>query len=412
MKFMQFLSNRQALPKDRTLNLRFRLAVIIAGITVVAMAHVLDAVPRAVDQFYSEGIGPWIGLGLAKISSLVPFSLVESIAGLLLLSAAVSAARAIYNVARRTRRLSNALGCAILRSATALALLVAFFYAGWGFSFSRPRMITRFGWQKVLATKTTQDLADELAQMSDGLVRAANDDYTRAFNSHDVGAPSKLPIPMAKVDAAIEEGYRRLTRELRLKPHFALTRGPIKPVAVSPFLSRVLILGFYSPWTGEAHYNTQMVSSKIPQVVAHEKAHQRCITSEDEANFFGILACVLSDEPYVRYSGYLAAQKQLLNQLYDIDPERAEKIAEKRIPGVQRDRQAENNFIISHLGVLSEAGHAVNDAYLKANRVSEGVQSYNMDTQLLIAFTRAHGPQWYKTARISSADSPQKQPLQ
>jgi len=396
MKFRQFWSDRPALPKDRNLNVRLRLILILAGVAIVALAHILDAVPRAVDAFYSEGIGVWIGLTLAKFSNLLPFSLVETAAGLLLATVAAKTGRAIYNVARRKRRFTNVLGCTLLRSGTAVALLVSFFYAGWGFSFSRPRMVSRLGWNRILATKTTNDLADELAQMCEGLVQATNDNYMRAFNSRDIGAPTKLPIPIDKVDAAIEQGYRRLTAELELKPHFAIPRGTIKPVAASFLLSRVLILGFYSPWTGEAHYNTQTPDSKVPQTIAHEKAHQRCITSEDEANFFGALACALSDEPYVRYSGFLAAQRQLLGELYDLDPQRAEQIAKKRYPGIQRDRQAEHEFFTRHLGVLSQAGHAVNDAYLKANRVSEGIQSYDMDTQLLIAFTRAHGPGWYQ----------------
>jgi len=399
-------SNPPALDKDRRLRIRWRVAVMLAGVIVVALAQILDATPGIVDAVYSEGVGPWIGLTLAKFSNLAPFSLVEVAAGLLVLCYGVAAVASLYHVARRRRRLANALACGLLRSGTAAALIIAFFYAGWGFSFSRPKMIARLGWQSFLTTKANDELADELAAICDGLVRAANDDYMRSFNSQDTGAPSEPPLTMADLNAAVEEGYRRLTRELNLNRHFAIARGRIKPAAVSPLLSRLLILGFYSPWTGESHYNTQMPECNLPQVVAHEKAHQRCITSEDEANFFGVLACVLSDVPYVRYSGYLAAQQQLLNELHDLDPDCALEIAEKRYPGVQRDREASRDFVIKHLGVLSQAGRAMNDAYLKANRVKEGVLSYDMDTQLLIAFTRAHGSAWYDSRLAGADDAP------
>jgi hypothetical protein len=370
----------------------------LAGVIVVALAHVLAAVPGVVDAVYSDGVGPWIGLGLARLSSLAPFSLVEVAAGFLVLWCVVAGAAGLYHVARRRRRLVNAVGCGLLRLGTAAALIVSVFYAGWGFSFSRPKMIARFGWQSFLSANANDELEDELAAMCEGLVRAANDDYVRTFNSRNTGAPSAPPVAMAELDAAIEEGYGRLTRELNLKHHFAIPRGRIKPAAASPLLSRLLIVGFYSPWTGEAHYNTEMPGCNLPQVVAHEKAHQRCITSEDEADFFGVMACVLSDVPYVRYSGYLAAQQHMLNELYGLDPDRAEEIAAKRHPGVLRDREAGREFVMKHLGAISQAGRAVNDAYLK-----EGVLSYKMDTQLLIAFTRVHGSAWYDSRHLAGA---------
>ena len=61
---------------------------------------------------------------------------------------------------------------------------------------------------------------------------------------------------------------------------------------------------------------------------------------------------------------------------------------------------------MKYMGALSRAGEAVNDAYLKANRVKEGVLSYNMDTQLLIAFTRARGPEWYASPPTETGPGP------
>ncbi|HUW61435.1 MAG TPA: DUF3810 domain-containing protein [Candidatus Bathyarchaeia archaeon] len=403
-------SNPPAFDKDRRLRIRWRLVVMLAGVIMVALAQVLDATPRVVDAVYSEGVGPWIGLTLARLSNLAPFSLVEVVAGLLVLCYGVAVAASLYHVARRRRRLANALACGLLRTGTAAALIIAFFYAGWGFSFSRPKMIARLGWQSFLTAKANDELADELAAICEGLVQAANNDYMRTFNAKDAGVPSDPPLAMAELDAAIEEGYRRLTVELNLKHHFAIPRGRIKPVAASSLLSRLLIMGFYSPWTGESQYNTQMPGCNLPQVVAHEKAHQRCITSEDEANFFGILACVLSDVPYVRYSGYLAAQQQLLNELHGLDPDCAHEIAEKRHPGVQRDREASRNFVMKHRGILSQASRAMNDTYLKANRVKEGVLSYDMDTQLIIAFTRARGSGWYDSRPANTGQQPPATP--
>jgi len=126
-------------------------------------------------------------------------------------------------------------------------------------------------------------------------------------------------------------------------------------------------------------------------VIAHEKAHQRGVTSEDEANFFGFLACTSSDDTYVRYAGLLMAQRLLLPELGAIDAARAKGIIEKRFKGVQRDADAVRAFIMAHAGVVSNVGRAVNNAYLKANRVTAGVKSYQLSAQLILVFAEFNG---------------------
>ena len=196
---------------------------------------------------------------------------------------------------------------------------------------------------------------------------------------------------MAEVDKAIEEAYVRVAGRLGLNRLFAASRGRAKPVTASIVMSHLLISGVYTPWTGEANYNRNPPKCFLPHTIAHEKAHQRCVTSEDEANFFGYLVCAYSDEPYVRYSGYLAAQRRLLGELGKYDRKGARALVAKRLPGVQRDVDAGRAYVKRYSGKISKAGSKVNNAYLKANRVKGGIRSYQMCTRLMVLFSRLNG---------------------
>ncbi len=262
----------------------------------------------------------------------------------------------------------------------------------WGFNYSRPDVITRLGWQAhTESSPGEQDESVELGRLVQELVRAANTAYAASFGTEDLGRPSECPMPLEVLDAAIEQSYERFARELGLGRRFGAPRPPAKPVAASGVMSRLLISGVYCPWTGEANFNRLPPACDLAHTVAHEKAHQRGITSEDEANFFGYLACAFSDQPFLRYSGYLFASQQLLRELMKADPELGKSLAKQYSPGVVADMRAINAYVRRYRGAASQASHAVNNAYLKANRVKGGVQSYRMSARLLIAFARQNG---------------------
>ena len=78
-----------------------------------------------------------------------------------------------------------------------------------------------------------------------------------------------------------------------------------KPLINSRLLSVQQLCGIYSPFTIEANYNREMPYYNIPHTICHELSHLKGFMREDEANFIGYLACIGSDSPDFRYSGYL-----------------------------------------------------------------------------------------------------------
>jgi hypothetical protein len=126
-----------------------------------------------------------------------------------------------------------------------------------------------------------------------------------------------------------------------------------------------------------------------PLVVAHEKAHQRGITNEGEANLVAFLVCSGADDyPYLRYSAYLSAATRLIAAASSDLPEQAESAWELLGEGPRRDLAAVREFWERYHGPMAEIAEKVNDSYLRSQRVPEGVRSYGQVAELLVALDR------------------------
>jgi len=159
-----------------------------------------------------------------------------------------------------------------------------------------------------------------------------------------------------------------------------------KPVFFSRVLSEFNITGVYFPWTVEANVNVDVPDYTRAVTACHELSHLRGFMREDEANFIGYLACVGSDNPELKYSGYMLALVYAGNQLYAADADLYFQLASGYSKGVRLDF-AENSRYWEEFKdtVLSEAGEKMNNTYLKINNVEDGTKSYGRMVDLLLA---------------------------
>ena len=384
-----------AMPKDRGLHIKRRGLIIILGLVTVIGAWGAGQSRDFVENIFANGFGQAVGRGLAAVTGILPTSVAEVALFLTATWFLVVGARAAWHVARRKRRAVNALACGGLHFGAFAAVMLALFYVTWGLNYFRAPLIERQEWGRHAKPQEREAEIEQLYQQCRELVDATNASYAAAMGSDDYGEPSAPTAEWGGIDSAIDVGFERVQVELGLDESFAASRGRAKPVALSVAMDYLQISGFYFPWTGEANYNRQQPACNVPFVIAHEKAHQRCITSEDEANFFGFLACTRSDDNYARYSGYLFAHRQLLSELMQVDKKRGSELLAMRHPGVQRDvdavRQYWERFEQGVAGEVGKASHAVNDAYLTANRVEGGIDSYRLSAKLLIVYGRKKG---------------------
>lgn len=317
------------------------------------------------------------GFGLARA---LPWCVAEGGIALYWAWLLVPAAAAALDVALGRRGAANAIGSGALRLAASAAVFGALYFPLWGRHYGEPRLLERLGWEPSAA-------AGDLPRLCEEVVLAANRSYEQA---------AAAPGPeMEEIDASLDRGLARVAERLGLGADFARPRGRAKPVLLgAEVMSYLGLSGFYNPYTDEANFNRLLPRAFLPEVIGHEKAHQRGIAREDEANLLGFLACASADTPFVRCSGYLFAQDQLLGEL---GGEAAAALRAKRLPGVQRAFEARAAFWARyHSGrspvarAANVLGHAVNDTFLKANGVAAGVRSYRT-ANLLVLFARANG---------------------
>ena len=379
-------------PEDRAPRWRFNLASVAVACTFAILVKLASMAPGLVEQLYTGGYSVRLTTSLALATAHMPFSVFEvllAVVGLWLLLPGIPA---LYRVVRKRRHFVNAMVCEGVRTLGFAGVAISVFYAVWGLNYARADLPERIGWDdSTLATLPrlgTAEDREELVALCTQLTFVTNFYYEQAMGTRDAGQHSRPRASIADLDRSLDVGYQRAAALLGMNASFARSRGPPKPVRASRLMSTLGIAGFYSPWTGEANYNREMPPHQLPLTIAHEKAHQRCVTSEDEANFMGYLACILSDDPYARYSGYLFAQGQLLRELLRVDPQAARAIMSLRYDGVQQDVYYGRMYWVVFRGALQSASLAVNNAYLRANRVEGGLVSYQRSARLLVLFSR------------------------
>ena len=170
-----------------------------------------------------------------------------------------------------------------------------------------------------------------------------------------------------------------------------------KPVQLSYLWSYTGIVGMYFPFFAECNVNIEQPDYGIPYTAAHESAHSRGIAFEDECNFYAFLACINSDYPEYRYSGYMEAFMFCSNALFNYDIEMWEISQSVVTDGMRADFAANNNFIDRFATQVIElpdgtdikpwdvAGE-VNDTFIKVQGVEDGALSYDRVTELILAY--------------------------
>ncbi|ROR25860.1 uncharacterized protein DUF3810 [Mobilisporobacter senegalensis] len=161
-----------------------------------------------------------------------------------------------------------------------------------------------------------------------------------------------------------------------------------KPVVMSKLMSRAGIQGVFVPFTFESDINVDMPVFMMPAAMAHELAHQGGFMHEDEANFISYLACREQDDPLILYSGLFLAFDHSISVLKKVDSDKASEIISSLSKRVQHDMVQREQYWGKYKGIISNISSIVNDAYLKANNQTDGLNSYDKMVNLLLAEQR------------------------
>jgi hypothetical protein len=360
--------------------LRIPSRVVIATIGLLPGALLLRgaafAMPDVVEAVFAQRLYPLVARTLGGLNGLLPIPFAE-LAVLNLAIVAVGLGVRWWRSADRQRGLAATARSLLLGAWGVAGLGVLAFLLLWGFNYARPPLRSR------LDLNLAEVQADEVLALASYFVAEANAAYL--LLDADPAQPTLMPHSDAAADALIDTAYRRLALP---GDTIDFDTSPVKGLLSSAIFSRLGIAGIFVPFTGEPLINRLMPGVSKPVAMAHEKAHQRGITDEGEANLAAVLAALTADDVYFRYAAALYASSTLIGAAGRYVPEEAQVLAAQWAPGPRRDLAAVRDFWAAHRGVATRAATRVNDAYLRSNRVEGGVQSYGRVASMLVGLER------------------------
>lgn len=194
---------------------------------------------------------------------------------------------------------------------------------------------------------------------------------------------STMEYTLSDMNAHLADAYAKASRTYDFLPHSA---ARVKPVVLSEIMSHMHITGVYSFFTGEANLNVGFPDYTLPATAAHELAHQRGIAREDEASFLSFLVCIESDDPYVRYSGYMMAYEYVSSALWSADKELYSAAADTLCDEARAELSAYRTFFKKYENsTVGSISSSINNSYLQSQG-TPGVKSYGMVTDLIVAY--------------------------
>ncbi len=317
---------------------------------------------RWVENLYSTGLYPHLAASVKPLTRWSPVPVLD----LLLITVALGLpAWWIWKIrsAGAGRRWRAAGGAAFGTLTLAAAWVCAFEFL-WGLNYQRLPLTSKLDWDaKRVTPQATLALSKSTMEHLNAEVAAAR------------GPP--MPPP-EQWRAALERSFQQVVRELGHRPAFSGVAP--RTSLVNPILDAGGFDGFINPFGYEVILDDNVLPFERPFLLAHEWAHLAGFADEAEANFIGILACLRSDLPAIRYSGWLSLSFYLPRRsrnASDSWPELSPQVVSDINAIRERARQRRKPAVAALQA-------RIYNSFLKANRVPAGIGSYGLVIKLMV----------------------------
>lgn len=319
----------------------------LAAIALAVIAAIVPIPARLVEAQYSTRVYPAWQRFVTPFSNAFTFAWFDLfLAGACLLL--------IVLLVRRGR---------VLNVLALLACVWLLFLATWGLNYRRVPLAVKlsFDGRRLTTENMMRTATTAVSQMN----RLHGPAHARPARALDELATSLAP--------AMETAARQLN-----VPAPAPARP--KQTWLAPYFRRAGIDGMTDPFFLEVLLTANLVDVEQPAALAHEWGHLAGLADESEASFFGWLTCMAGDAR-AQYSGWVALYPHLLGGV----PRAARAALQKQLgPGPREDFAR----IAARLQETDErvrsAASLTYDKFLKANRVAEGIESYDAVVRLVV----------------------------
>ena len=342
---------------------------------IVLALHILSIFFEPIANFVNRYPASAVRFLLAKVTGILPFSLAEILV-FLILPATVVAIVFAFRLCRKEDPkpsryyLSYLIGFfLLLYTGFVLTLGTSYFTA----PLDKELALDKKGVSATELYAACEEVVHEMEPLLDGI----------AFEASGL---SRMSYSFDELNGKLNDAYETVTKDY---PFIASLSSNVKGILLSEPLTYTHLSGIYTYFTGEANVNTNFPDSTLAFTMAHEMAHQRGIGREDEANFVAFLVCMESDDPYIRYCGYLNAYEYVASALYRADQELYYKASARLNGEVKAEMAAYNEFYDKYReSTVSEVSGTINNSYLQSQG-TPGTVSYGMVVDLAVAYYKA-----------------------
>ena len=348
-------------------------ALVLFGVAFLAvLTDIFSRKSVAFSDFVSDTTGKFIRTVFSYATYIFPFSVAE----LLLWFSPVILGTVIYLAVKCAERSWHSF-CRFASGFLALATCVySLFTFSIGATYYGTKVAEKMGIER--RDVSAQELYDTALMLLEGAAAEIDDVL------YPEGTYSAMPYTYDEMNEKLNAAFAKVSEKYDgIDKLYSRT----KPVILSPYWTYTHISGLYTFFTGEANVNTNYPDFIMVSSAAHEMAHQRGVVSEDEANFIAFVVCTASDDPFLRYAGYLDVYQNVASSLASASSELYAELA-KRVPKeISGDLHAYAVFFEQYReNVAADVAGSVNNAYIESHNQPAGIKSYGMVVDLVVSY--------------------------
>lgn len=345
--------------------------VSFALFAAAGICHIIFYKSAAFADAFNVSVGRAVRIALAKISGIFPFSVMEFMlfaSPVLLFGLCMIVAN---SVSRGGRHAIRCVSCVLATAALVYTLFAVDFAPGYrGTSMASKMSLSERDVSVEELYKTALLIGEEVNE-------AAKDISFPADGS------TKMPFGFREMSDILCRSYDTVCGEYDFIDRYDTYA---KPLVISEYMTYTHLSGIYGFFTGDANINTNYPDYVTVYTAAHEMAHQRGFSREDEANFAAFLVCRASDNAYVRYCGALNMYEYLAGALYKASPEMYFNAYSTLCAAARGEMRSYSSFFDKYReNKAADISDSLNNSYLESQGTA-GVVSYDMVVNLAVSY--------------------------